>query len=193
MGLTIHYRGQFKKRASLPTFIEEVKDIATTLEWSHHVFETEFLTNADDNQPSGKLHGLVVNPPNCEPLHFTFLSNRRMASVLSLSVWDKAKDPTGRSLFHAFTKTQFAGPDVHIVIINLFRYLAARYFTRFKLYDEGGYWETGNEERLRANFHFLDRAIRVFGDRLEANKMKPGEKLEDFLLRIADATRRELG
>jgi len=192
MGLTIHYQGRFRKRASLPEFIAEVSDIAETLNWPSHVFETDFLHDQVEQQHDGKLYGLLITPPECEPLHLTFLSNRRMSSVLTLSVWGKPGAEDVRGLYRSFTKTQFGGPDVHIIIVNLMRYLSKKYFAGFKLYDESRYWETGDEPFMREQFAFLDRAIRGVAEAIEQKMMRPGESWEEYILRMASGVKRDL-
>jgi hypothetical protein len=191
MGLTIHYSGQFRKRASLAGFVSEVKKIAETWGWAYHVFETEFPPESGDGIDE-KLYGLLVTPPESEPLSFTFLSDRRLADVGSLSVWDKTEDPEGKSLYGSFTKTQFAGPDVHMEIIGLIRYLAPKYFTRFKVYDESDYWETGDEKVMREKFAFLDGALSKMRGQLESQERLSDETLEDYIGRVAKDVKKEL-
>jgi hypothetical protein len=53
----------------------------------------------------------------------------------------------GRVLSENWVKTQFAGPDVHIGVVDLFRLLEPR-FEQLSISDEGEYWETSNRENL---------------------------------------------
>ena len=50
------------------------------------------------------------------------------------------------------TKTQRGGPDTHIAIIKLFKYLEKKYFVEMTVSDEGNYWETSDKEVLQERF-----------------------------------------
>lgn len=55
-------------------------------------------------------------------------------------------------IYTTSTKTQFAWPDAHIAVVKLLRYLKEKYFSVFKLSDEGMYWETMDEKILLSQF-----------------------------------------
>ena len=76
----------------------------------------------------GRAKGLVVHPhPEAEPLHFVF----------------------GDDLFmQDYCKTQFAGAEAHISVVALLRRIAP-HFERLEVTDEGEFWETEDEGRLR--------------------------------------------
>lgn len=131
MGLTIHYNGKFNPAASLPEMIEEVKDIAEVNKWKYHIYETEFPKDSIGKESyNDKIYGIIVIPPNCEPVYLSFLSNGRMASEYGLQLWGSSKDKKEREyLYGLFTKTQYAGREIHKWIIHLFRYLKGKYFS----------------------------------------------------------------
>jgi hypothetical protein len=53
----------------------------------------------------------------------------------------------GGALRKSWVKTQFAGPETHIAIVELFRALAPS-FERLTIDDEGQYWDTSDRNRL---------------------------------------------
>jgi hypothetical protein len=83
-------------------------------------------------------HGLVLTPRGlCEPLELCF---------------------NGTHLAPSWVKTQFAGPDVHIAVVGLFRMLAPR-FRDFVVEDDAQYWETGNLESLKDAFDQVEQGL----------------------------------
>ena len=187
MGLTIYYNGTFKKTASLPEMIEEVKDIATVHQWKYHVFEKEFPRNSLGKKNFNKdIYGILFSPPMCEPVLFCFLSNGKMANPFMMEFWLKSKKKKDKDLlFGNFTKTQYAGVEVHIIIIGLFRYLSKKYLKNFSMIDEGKFWETNDEELLRKTFKEWSALIDGFANTLETIKIKKGESIEGTIRRAA--------
>lgn len=61
----------------------------------------------------------------------------------------------GRALLPSWVKTQFAGLDTHIAIIDLFRPLAPR-LQELSVDDEGDYWETRDRKALLTAFQQVD-------------------------------------
>lgn len=64
----------------------------------------------------------------------------------------------GTELASSWVKTQFAGPDVHVAVVGLFRRLAPR-FQALAVEDDGGYWETEDRESLEDAFDQVERAL----------------------------------
>lgn len=192
MGLTIHYRGNFRTSASLPKMIEEMEDIAKVNKWSYHIFDTEF--------PKGSLHkkifddnvyGICFTPPNCETVTLTFLSNGRLCNpfyFLKFYKEDQKDKNTSEKmrkslLFSTFTKTQYAGPELHKKLITLFRYLNQNYFTRFKMTDESKYWETNDEKEMYQNFRMYDALVNSVTSAFKNFPMKEDEPIIDYFKR----------
>jgi hypothetical protein len=188
MGLSIHYKGNFKKSASLIGMIEEVKDIAGVHKWDFFVFEKEFPempANKDDYNE--EVYGICFSPPDCEPVFLSFLSNRRMSSFVNLDFWGKHKNKKEEKkyLYSLHTKTQFSGLENHKLIIHLLRYLSKKYLTHFKLVDEGQYWETGDENVISKSFEDYENLFAKFYDSLDNIPIEKGESIESYLKRIA--------
>ncbi len=186
MGLTIHYSGKFSRNASLSEMIEEVCDIAEIYNWNYNIFETEFLKGGDDEDYlEDKIYGISFTPPECETVNLCFLSNRRMSSIANLKFFGKSvKESEKPYLYMLSTKTQFAGINIHKLIIHLFRYLNAKYFEELKVIDEGQYWETGDEKLLEDNFRRYNEVLNLVGSALENIPMKSTETFEEYFERI---------
>lgn len=187
MGLTIYYNCSFNPKASLPEMIEEVKDIAETYGWKFHIFEKDFPAKSlGKKEFNKKVYGILFSPPECEPVILCFLSNGKMCNPFLFEQWLKEKiKKEEKYVFGNFTKTQYAGPDVHKIIINLFRYLSKKYFKRFTLSDEGKYWESNDEQLLRKTFKEWGALISGFADALQNLEKKKGESIEGAILRAA--------
>ena len=85
-----------------------------------------------------------------------------------------------------FVKTQFASPEIHIIIVKLLRYLKEKYFQRFEVIDEGKYWETGDEDLLAEKMEFLSQKMNALAQALEDSwiEVEPGDSDLDILVKI---------
>lgn len=189
MGLTIYYNGRFNKNASLPKMISEVIDIVEVCKWKYHVYEQHFpKTDNPDDSYNDSIYGISFSPPECEPVWLCFLSNRRMSTPIHLRYWGSVSDPSEKKyLYMPFTKTQFAGENIHKFIIELFRHLEKQdYFEDLEIKDEGEYWETGDENHLKEQFdkyrNILDNLIFAF----ENIPMKTDESYECYFSKLLE-------
>jgi hypothetical protein len=145
----------FSKPLSLQVHLEKKNTIEPCMAWySHH--------------------------PVAKPLSLTFLSNGKLVSSFFWYL-----HPDGMSTnpldYMVSVKTQFAGPLIHQVLIHLFDYVSKKYFRHFTMLDEGGYWETRDEKKLRENFEYLASLIDGFQTVLETLPAKKGESLQAFI------------
>ncbi|MDQ3111816.1 MAG: hypothetical protein M3R17_18160 [Bacteroidota bacterium] len=186
MGLSIHYNGQFRKGASLEGLIEELEDISKIYNWEYHVFEKKFPTvNFDKNKHDGKLYGICFTPLGCETIAISFLSNGKMSGPAQLQLYGNSNNiAESEYLYMLFTKTQYAGSEIHMLIIHLLKYLNTKYFTDFKLIDEGQYWETGDKKLLRETFKNYEELIEAFSSSLKTMPMNSSETIEVYLERL---------
>lgn len=187
MGLTIYYKATFNPKASLPEMIDEVKDIAEIYKWKYHIFEREFPKNGLGKKTyDNNLYGLLLHPhKKCETVSLCFLSNGVLCSPSAIiELQSKNKKDKKISPGH-FTKTQYAGPEIHKVIIDLLRYLSKKYFKNFSLIDEGKYWETKNEKILRDTFNKWNKMMDGFAETLKTIKPRKTESLESVIKRAA--------
>ncbi|TVR79381.1 MAG: hypothetical protein EA412_06630 [Chitinophagaceae bacterium] len=193
MGLSIHYSGKFRKNASLPELIEEVREIAEVHKWPYAVYQTDFPENSTDKEEhDDEVYGISFTPPECETIPIEFLSNGRMSNSANLMLWGKAKQkPEKDYLYMNSVKTQFAGIETHKFIIHLFKYLSKKYLDDFRMLDEGRYWETGDEKQLTKIFTQYDNLLDSFASSLESLPMHEEETFEDYILRIVRQVRKK--
>lgn len=180
MGVSIHYSGQLKTAAFLPSFVEEIEDIAKILGWKFTTFLKEYPNNQFETTVSNNDYGIMVSPPECEPVVFVFDCKGHIYSP-----WLKQYFTDRFYIYNISTKTQFAGIDVHVKVIELMRHLNKKYFINFTMLDESEYWETGNRANAEAKISFLGDKITQLGNGLKNTKIKEGETIEDFIKRIA--------
>lgn len=193
MGLSIHYSGTFNPAASLSSMIEEVKDIAELYKWKYKVFESEFPTNSlGKKNYNQKIYGICFAPPQCEPVWICFLSNGKMSSPSHLKFFGKEKNKEERPyLYMLSTKTQYAGIEIHKLIIQLFKYLERKYLLDFTMKDEGNYWETGDEKLLQETFKSYTAMIDGFASALEIYPMNASESFETYFERLIKKIRKK--
>ncbi len=176
---------------------------------SERLTSSEALTQTHD----GKLYGIEFTPRGSEPVSICFLSNGRMSSIMQLASWGEFKgnkklvlnngnidkqgeieivskevtltaDDYARYLYMCSSKTQYAGPQAHEMIIGVFRYVAKTYFAEFNMIDEAEFWETGDEELLLKNFEFNTALINGFASTLNENTRREDEDLDSYMERI---------
>jgi hypothetical protein len=58
-----------------------------------------------------------------------------------------------------WTKTQFAGPDVHIAVCDLLRHVKERYAPDLHVKDDSGYFVDGDREKLLGQLAYVDRMV----------------------------------
>jgi hypothetical protein len=174
MGLSIHYSGYIINEQMIDSLIEEVTDIGKTLGWSTHSF--------DDDE----IKGVSFAPIGSEPVFLTFNHEGRTLSPVNILVKDiyDGVQLDKELIFSTSTKTQYAGPDAHVAIIKLLKYLSAKYLKNFILSDEGYYWETGDEKILLKQFEKYNSAMETFCDALKDLPVVTGETAESSCDRL---------
>ena len=186
MGLSIHYSGSLSNPDYLSEIIEEVKDIAEVFKWEYNIYEERFPENTfgktDYNQ---NIYGISFTIPDCETISISFLSNGKISCPLHLQFYGKTdKKPEQEFLYMLSVKTQFVGSELHKFIIHLFQYLTKKYFKDFKMIDEGGYWESGNEKILEQNFQKYTDLLNSFSSAIKNQPIKSGESFEAYFERL---------
>jgi len=186
MGLSFHYSGNIAKPELLPELMDEVQDICTVYNWKYTIYERQF-----PEDPFGKpgydqnIYGISFTPPGSETISICFLSNGRMSNKVLLAFYGKTKEQQeSKYLYMLSVKTQYSSVESHQFIIQLFRYLNKKYFTGFRLTDEGQYWETNDEKLLKENFKRYADLINGFVSVYENFPMMPGENTEEYLERL---------
>ena len=167
MGVTIHYSGHLREPLAYGLLIGEVQDFAEQQSWPHRLISKSGATLERWDQTGrewtvrGDTRGIELLPHDwCEPLTLEF---------------DR------EHFVQDFTKTQYAPPEIHVAIVELFQHLAP-FFRDLDVSDEGEYWESGDLDRLRDMF---DECFQALHDALAENPEARGPiRLEGG--RIAD-------
>lgn len=186
MGLSIHYNGRFNRKASLKKMIEEVRDIVEVYQWKYYVFEDIFPDNGfGKTQCDRKIYGICFTPPECETVWLTFLSNGRMSTPVHLRFYGNTNNKRERRyLYMISVKTQYAGIEIHKLVIHLLKYIREKYLQDFNVSDEGEYWETGDEQLLANSFERYTFLINTVSSLLQSESILPGESLETYFERL---------
>ena len=183
MGLSIHYSGYIRDKELTAPLVEEVKDISETLGWVSKVIDDE------------EIKGIRFSPKGSEPVFLTFNHNGRLLSpvnIIAKDIYDGVRFDRDL-IFTASTKTQFAGPDAHIAIIKLLKYISGKYMVDFEVYDEGNYWETGDEKTLLTQFKNYNAAIDSFRKAIEGLPAVPAETTESLADRLENILKEKFG
>ena len=143
---------------------------------------------------SGSIRTVPVNqsdgplPEGCEPLQLTFGRDGKLVSGIALM---HGLEPAE----YVFTKTQYAGIDVHMAIVRLLRYLTEKYFAAFEMVDESGFWEEEDEGKLRSQFGAYERVMDQVSEMVEAapapGQARGDEARGDELVKRLEAVLRE--
>jgi hypothetical protein len=112
---------------------------------------------------TGPVKGVAVHlHEDCDPVRFEF----------------------DRDLYvQEFTKTQFAGAEYHLKVIDLLRTVQPL-FQELKVDDEGEYWDTGDQAVLQDHLKTIDKIIEDELKKNPAARMKvrePDGKIIDLI------------
>ena len=133
-GVTVHYQGKAKDAEAIQKVLAEARSAASRYGWEvkdAHVANASLTREEDGKEKAykGPLTGIVIQAhPMCEPVHIQFGTDLVMRD---------------------FVKTQFAGADVHVKVIELLKQLKPL-LVSLEVLDEGEYWDTGDKGRLKA-------------------------------------------
>ncbi|MDB5210719.1 MAG: hypothetical protein JWQ30_1546 [Sediminibacterium sp.] len=185
MGLSIHYNGRFNPAASLQEMITEVADIAATYQWPFHIYEDRFPSTVFGDTYNDEVYGIHITPPGSETLWLCFLSNGRMSSPVHLQFYGNTNDSENEQMLYALaTKTQYAGIEIHILIVKLLKHISKKYFLDFELIDEGKYWETGDEKLLAEIFARYNAILGLVSNALDNFPRHAGESFDNYFERV---------
>ncbi len=81
-------------------------------------------------------------------------------------------------------KTQFAGNEIHKALIKLLKHLEGAYLTEFELFDEGGYWQALDEEKLNRQFNRYNFLLNKVTEQLKDFKAKKDDTAESLAERL---------
>jgi hypothetical protein len=186
MGVSIHYRGRVADIQNIKTICDELAAVADKMNWHYTRLDEDWSQSADatieiteqGSQINGhlSLKGIVLTlNPKCETLGFLFDSNGNLRDPISMvNIKEETLKPED---YWISVKTQYAGPETHIWIIGLLKYLKKFYLPDLEVEDEGAYWETGNFEILKEKMDFVGEKIAAV--RAELSRVTKGH-IESF-------------
>jgi hypothetical protein len=143
----------------------------------------------------GNIKGVSFAPEKSEPVFLTFNPGGRMLSPVNLmnkDIYDDVRLDKDL-MFTTSTKTQFAGMEAHIAIIDFLKHLSKKYLKGFTLSDEGNYWETGDKKVLMKQFSRYEVAIDIFCEAITDLPAIPGETAEALSERLERLLREKFG
>lgn len=216
MGLSFHYKGRLKRAKLLTSLVEEVEDICEILNWKTSVFETTYPNNKFIKPINKQDYGIIFIPPECEPVVLVFDSAGKIyvpwlkdilnkkdngeirVITLQLNLTDDGLEPiisekkddfdTNLIVYQVHVKTQFAGTETHIKVIELIKYLSGKYLKDFELIDESQYYETGNTEILQDKLSIINDFLDSFQEILNNTKI---ETPSDFIKLIKKMSKKD--
>jgi hypothetical protein len=143
MGVTIHFEGRVKGATAYSLLIDELREFAASHNWKCEELakSNAVLKRVRDKKPwdySGPTFGLQLWPHQaCDPLRFEFDRDYYVQE---------------------FVKTQFAGEETHIAIVELFRRIQF-FFEGLKIHDEGEFWDTSDDNVLAQHIQHCNEAL----------------------------------
>lgn len=142
-GVTIHFEGTATSPEAVATILSTVEAVAKRRGWkvagaSQENGKLVRVIDEKDRDYEGRITGVVVRiSEKCEPLYVQFGDDGFMQD---------------------FVKTQFAGPDVHIQIVELLEAVRPC-FQSLTVTDEGDYWTTHDRAGLELHIAKINSAL----------------------------------
>lgn len=171
MGITIFASGKIENTDDIPRLIDDLRRVAGEHNWGYHIIDDDFdmhpnaaLTRREGDDPvtiiegSLGLKGIVLNiGPGAEPLALLFDRSGVLTDMLQQVSWIHNNEQGER---FTMSKTQFAGIDSHIRLIELLDGLKQSYIPGLVVNDEGDYWESRDRRILAEKRIFLGQCLR---------------------------------
>lgn len=166
MGITIHYEGQLTSESAYQDLVGLVSSVAYAEGWRTEPIASDEVTlqrvrGETDWDYTGPVKGIVVYlHKDCDPVRLEF----------------------DRDLYvQEFTKTQFAGVQIHIDVLKLLKAIQP-FFRNLKVEDEGEWWETEDTQILTKHFARAQEAIEVRKTPTAQMKVKtPSGRIMDLI------------
>jgi len=144
MGVTIHFEGKLRGPEAFNELLQVASDYSRAMKWSIQPIEEDRVTllrvRKDESEwdYTGPVRGVALFPhDDCDPVRLEFDDN---------------------FYFQEYTKTQFAGPEVHVWVVGLLRRIEPL-FEQLTVLDEGEYWETSDLSVLKRHMDTCDQII----------------------------------
>lgn len=195
MAITIHYKGKIKDITQRVAITEEMEDICKSLGWKYSTIKRGTETclayqYTDEPHPNGekvdvKFSGIIFTPPGAETVVMMISDGGWIVNPLALSHFgNNSANEFKEFAYSQFVKTQFAGPEIHIALIKLFKYLSSKYFDFFEVNDEADYWETMDKDILTGKFKYMDNLLNKVESWLNSEIFSDASNLEDIVDKI---------
>jgi len=170
MSITIFASGNIEHSTDIPRLINDLKQVAMEHSWGYHIIDDDFdaqpdaqLTHRDSGdraaviEGSLGLKGIILHVgTGAEPLSILFDRDGVLTDMLQQLVW--INNQQGERF--TICKTQFAGIDSHLRIIEVLDSLKQSYIPSLVVNDEGGYWESRDRRILAEKRIFLGQCLR---------------------------------
>jgi len=196
MGLTIHYHGRIKSQDLVPQLVSEVEDICLTMDWDYNL--TDRILEGVPEDYAGLLCVAGGEGYRARGISFRMHDKSGWVSLcfgpdgLTLSpmalfrpdLTDWADDMLAH---YSFTKTQLAGPDCHVAICRLLKYLARKYFSYLEVSDEGEYYETEDLGVLKQKFGMYGEVLDQVSSALQKTDLKKATTIPELLTMLTKA------
>ncbi len=175
MGVSIHYRGKMADISTIDVLCDELALVADKMGWTCTRLDDDWSKPADatievsekGSQITGHLplKGIAFSiHPKCESLQFFFDAAGNLCDPVSMIlICEGTLKPEDVWIF---VKTQFAGPETHVWIVGLLKYIQKHYLPELQVRDEGEFWETGNYETLKEKMNLINDKIEVISGEL---------------------------
>ena len=148
MAIKIEYRGKIKDIKLVNSLMDEVDEIGKTLGWKVKLAQP--YSSRKKYKQYLDLFGISLTPPKSESIYFTFLQDGTLMTPTTILL-DQVEEVLEEE-YQASTKTQFAGPDIHLAVIQLMKYVSKKYLEDFNVKDSTDYWNTNEREDVEIAF-----------------------------------------
>ncbi|MCZ2100520.1 MAG: hypothetical protein LC107_03170 [Chitinophagales bacterium] len=207
--MTFHYKGRLRNANDLPRFLEEVEDIANILNWPYDVFESTYPIHQFVSPINDQTYGIIVMPPDSEPIYLTFDSEGRLFNPNLKEMLDKNQDgefkvitihidlnedeisPIIREddkdadqmeiIYSLSVTTENAEIETHAKLVELLKYLSKTYFEDFKIIDETQYPNNKSMDDISHKLEDINRMIEMFQDAMEGKDINSPEDFIKFI------------
>jgi hypothetical protein len=212
MGVTVHYRGRLKDANLIAELRDEVMDICESNGRKYDLFTDDNFFTPDPKEtreerrlrrmreeqdfedetlrstqklPDIGLRGILFTPhEKSESIGMLFNKKGVLHSIFSILF----PEVQGKKTPWCFSKTQFAGVETHIKVVKLLTYLGKKYFKKFELEDEGGYYPNEDVSTLEQRMGSINTAIGTLEDLFENGNFEGSP--DEVMSQIQDAISR---
>lgn len=195
MGLTLHYSGKLTNPDRVSALTDELADICRSNGWEYQLLDkvlpgvpADYLRLLDEGATEYRARGISFQVhEQAESTVLCFGPAGRTLSPMALFRPDLT-DWNDDTLAHCtFTKTQLAGPEAHIVLCNLLRYVFGKYFAVVEVNDEGKYYHTEDRLALARQFGAYDEVYAQVSSALAGAGLEKATSIPELMAMLREA------